>query len=193
MRRVARAGRRIQWLMAGWLTLVWWALWGTWSAMSLVGGLVVATLALTLFPLPALKLDVSVRPLAVVALVLRFLLDVVVASVQVAVTVLRPPRDLRNAIVRVQLRSDSELTLVIVAELVSLVPGSIVVEANRASHTLYLHVLDVRGPDALDAQRRRVLAQEARVLKALPPRRSPEPDPETDTDTEPDPETEVAR
>jgi multicomponent Na+:H+ antiporter subunit E len=176
VRRVARAGRRVQWLMALWLTLVWWALWGTWSAMSLAGGLVVAVLALTLFPLPAIKLDVAVRPVAVVVLVARFLLDVVVASVQVAATVLFPPRELRNAIVRVQLRSDSDLTLVITAELVSLVPGSIVVEAHRASHTLYLHVFDVRGgPEALERQRQRVLEQEARVLRALPPRPAPEP------------------
>ncbi|QCW49994.1 Na+/H+ antiporter subunit E [Nocardioides dongxiaopingii] len=170
-RRVSqRARRHVQWPMVLWLTLVWWVLWGTWSAMSLVGGVLVATAALLLFPLPPLDLDVRVRPIGTLVLVGRFLVDVVTASLQVAWTVLRPPRDLRNALVRVPLRSESDLVLVMVAELVSLVPGTVVVEVHRSSFTLYLHVLDVREPADVEPVRERVWAQEARVLRALSPR-----------------------
>ncbi|WP_134764914.1 Na+/H+ antiporter subunit E [Nocardioides sp. 1609] len=170
-RRVSqRARRHVQWPMVLWLTLVWWVLWGTWSAMSLVGGALVATAALLLFPLPPLDLDVRVRPVGTLVLVGRFLADVVVASLQVAWTVLRPPRDLRNALVRVPLRSESDLVLVMVAELVSLVPGTVVVEVHRSSFTLYLHVLDVRSAADVEPVRERVWAQEARVLAALSPR-----------------------
>jgi multicomponent Na+:H+ antiporter subunit E len=163
----ARRRRHVQWPMVVWMTLVWWVLWGTWSAMSLVGGVIVATLALLAFPLPPLDLEVRIHPLGAVRLLARFARDVVVASLQVAWTVLRPPRELRNAIVRVPLRSDSELVLVLVAELVSLVPGSVVVEVRRSTCTLYLHVLDVRSPDDVEKIRERVWTQEQRVLDAL--------------------------
>lgn len=166
------ARRHVQWPMVLWLSLVWWVLWGTWSAMSLVGGVLVAVATQLLFPLPALDLAVRPRPWGVVVLVVRFLADVVVASLQVAWTVLRPPRDLRNALVRVPLRTDSDLVLVLVAELVSLVPGSVVVEVHRADFTLYLHALDVRSLDDVERVRRQVLAQEERVIRALAPRRA---------------------
>ncbi|WP_211348732.1 Na+/H+ antiporter subunit E [Nocardioides litoris] len=164
------AKRRVQWPMVVWMTLVWWVLWGTWSAMSLVGGVVVAVLALLAFPLPPLDLEVRVRPLGALRLVVRFLWDVVVASLQVAWTVLRPPPELRNAVVRVPLRSDSELVLVLVAELTSLVPGSVVVEVRRSAAILFLHVLDVGMGDAdeiAERVRQQVWAQEQRVLDAL--------------------------
>ena len=167
VRSTLRSRRHVQWPMVLWLTLVWWVLWGTWSAMSLVGGVIVATLALVLFPLPPLDLDMRIRPLGVVALVGHFLRDVVVASLQVAWTVLRPPPGLRNALVRVPMRTDSDLVLVLVAELTSLVPGSVVVEVQRSTFTLYLHALDVRSLDDVERVRQRVWAQETRVLHAF--------------------------
>ena len=78
----------VQWPMVLWLTLVWWLLWGTWSLLSLVGGVLVAVVASLVFPLPPLRMRVRIRPVGVVVLVARFLLDVVVASAQVARTVL---------------------------------------------------------------------------------------------------------
>ncbi len=59
----------------------------------------------------------------------------------------------RSAIIRVQLRSHSDLYLTQTAELVSLVPGTIVVEARRATSTLYLHVLDAVSDDDLASAR----------------------------------------
>lgn len=172
--RRQRAKRHVQWPMVLWMSLVWWVLWGTWSAMSLVGGLIVAVAVQLAFPLPPLQLEVRVRPVGVVVLVGRFLYDVVVASLQVAATVLFPRRGLRNAMVRIPLRSESDLVLVLVAELVSLVPGSVVVEVHRSSFTLYLHVLDVRSVDDVERVRRQVWAQEERLLRALSPRIRPE-------------------
>lgn len=172
--RVTRRGRvrparygAVQWPMVLWLTLVWWVLWGSFSAMTLVGGVLVAVAVCMIFPLPPLRLKVRLRPWPAVLLLVRFLRDVVVASVDVARTTLFPPAELRNALIRVPLRTQSDIVLVAVAELVSLVPGSVVVEAHRSSHTLFLHVLDVRSPEDADRQRRRVWAQEERLVRAF--------------------------
>jgi multicomponent Na+:H+ antiporter subunit E len=159
--------RSVQWPMVLWLTLVWWVLWGSWTAFSLISGVVVAVLASLVFPLPPLHVHVKVRPVSVLVLVGLFLYDVAVASVQVAWTTLRPPPRLRSAIVKVPLRTESDLVLTATAIMSSLVPGSVVVEAHRPTHTLYLHVLDASDDADVEVARQRVWAQEERILAAF--------------------------
>lgn len=166
-RRPARY-HAVQPLVVAWLTLVWVLLWGEPSPLVVVGGVLLAILISVVLPLPPMRLQMRVHPLGLLRLVVRFLCDVVVASLQVVRAALR--RDagsLRSAVIEVPLRTPSDFVLTIVAELVSLIPGSVVVEARRSSHTLFLHVLDV--PDAAAANRARavVLDQEQRVLRAL--------------------------
>ena len=54
-----------------------------------------------------------------------------------------------------------------VAELISLVPGTVVVELVRSPRRLYLHVLDLEGEHAIDDIRQMVLETERRVLRAF--------------------------
>ena len=159
--------RAVQWPMVLWLTLVWWVLWGSYSAFSLVGGVLVAVAVCLVFPLPPLHVRVRLRPVALAVLVGRFVSDVVLASLQVARITLAPPTPLRNAIVAVPLRTESDLVLTVVAEMVSLVPGTVVVEAHRPSHTLFLHAIDVRDLAGVERVRREVWAQEERVVRAF--------------------------
>jgi multicomponent Na+:H+ antiporter subunit E len=150
-----------------WLTVVWVALWGDLSLITVLGGLLVATIGSLVFPLPPLRLDVRVRPLALLWLVVRFAADVVVSSFQVAWVVLRPRRPLRNAVIEVNLRTPSDFVLTVVAEMTCLIPGSLVVEARRSTHTLFLHVLDVGDLAGVERFRQGVLDQEKRLVRAL--------------------------
>lgn len=155
------------WTVLAWLTFVWVALWGRWSAFDVVAGLLVAVVVCLVFPLPPLHLHLHVRPLWLGWLVLRFLGDVVVASAQVTWVTLRLHHRPRNAIVEVSLRTPSDFVLTVVAEMTSLVPGSLVVEARRSTHTIYLHVLDARDQAGVERMRRAVLATERRVVMAF--------------------------
>lgn len=159
--------RSLQLPMLLWLTVVWVALWGDLSLITVLGGLLVATIGSLVFPLPPLRLDVRVRPLALLWLVVRFAADVVVSSFQVAWVVLRPRRPLRNAVIEVNLRTPSDFVLTVVAEMTCLVPGSLVVEARRSTHTLFLHVLDVEDLAGVERFRQGVLDQEKRLVRAL--------------------------
>lgn len=152
-----------------WLTVVWLALWGELTPLLVVGGVLVAVLVCLAFPLPPIDIASGVRPLALAVLVGRFLVDVVRASVQVSGVVLRR-RTVRNAVVAVDLESASDFVMTLVAAMLSLIPGSVVVEARRSTHTLYLHVLDVPDRERAEAFRRDALDLEQRVLRALPPR-----------------------
>lgn len=164
-----RGSRTVQPTAVLWLTVVWLAMWGDVTPMLVATGLLVAVLVSLAFPLPPVQLSVGVRPLALLVLVGRFVVDVVRASIHVTAVVLTR-RDLRNAVIEVDLTSSSDFVLTGVAAMLALVPGSIVVEARRSTHTLYLHVLDTPDREAAEKFRRNALALERRILRALPPR-----------------------
>jgi multicomponent Na+:H+ antiporter subunit E len=148
-----------------WLTIVWIGLWGDLSVANALSGVLLAVLVSVVFPLPPVRMRLQPRPLWAVWLVARFLWDVAVASVHVAWVTLTA-RNLRNSVVEVNLTSTSDFVLTIVAERTSLVPGSVVVEARRSSHTLFLHVLDTPDERAAEDMRRRTLELEHRVVMA---------------------------
>ncbi|MGZ4540620.1 MAG: Na+/H+ antiporter subunit E [Blastococcus sp.] len=150
-----------------WLVLVWILLWGSWSWADLISGVLVALLVTALLPLPAVTGGLRVRPWPLVSFVGHFLLDLVVSGAQVAWQALRPGGHRRSAIVRVQLRVDSDLLLTIVAEVLSLVPGSLVLDLDREERTIALHLLHVRDRYDVDRQKTGVLAMEDRVVRAF--------------------------
>jgi len=159
--------RGLQLSAVAWLTLVWVALWGDLSAANILGGLAVALVVCLTFPLPRLRMRLHVRPLWLAWLILHFLGDVVVASAQVAWTTLQFHRQPRNAVIEVDLRTASDFVLTVVAEMVSLVPGSLVVEARRSTYTLFLHVLDAKDQAGVDKMRAQVFSLERRVVLAF--------------------------
>ncbi len=150
-----------------WLTAVWVLLWGDLSWANVLGGLAVALVAVRLLRMPRVDFHGRIHVLSLLYLVYRFAVDLVVASVQVSMLALDPRRGPRSAVIAVQLRSHSDIYLTLTAQLCSLVPGSVVVEAHRVSGMLYVHVLDVGLAGGVDAARRHVLDTEARVLRAL--------------------------
>jgi multicomponent Na+:H+ antiporter subunit E len=148
------------------LTVVWVLLWDTISLPLVVSGVLLSFLVFLVFPLPRIERGGKVRPVALAQLVGRLGVDLVRSSVRVLGLVFAR-RTPRSAIIRVQLRSRSDLYLTMTAELVSLVPGSLVLEVRRSDSTLYLHVLDTVEPAALEQAARDVLDAEARVLRAF--------------------------
>jgi len=156
-----------QWRTILWLTAVWVMLWGDLSWGNVLAGVVIGSAVITFFPLPSIAARGKLRPWPFLVLVGRFVSDLVVASFQVSLLALNPRHTPRGAVVGVRLRNPSDIYLTITAELSSLVPGSIVVEAHRLTGMLYLHVLDVETAGGVEQVRQDTLALEARVLRAL--------------------------
>jgi multicomponent Na+:H+ antiporter subunit E len=150
-----------------WLVLVWNLLWGTWSWANLLSGIVVALVVTTLLPLPPVVGGMRIHPLRLLYFLGYFLVDLVRSAAQVAWLTLRPGGISRSAIIRVQLRTDSDLLLTIIAESVTLVPGSIVIDLDREERVLVLHVLHVDDMAGVERRRASVLAEERRVVRAF--------------------------
>ena len=150
-----------------WLVLVWNLLWGTWSWANLISGTVLALVVTVLLPLPAVVGGTRVRPVALLAFLGSFFLDLVVSGAQVAWQTIRPSGIRHSAILAVQLRSDSDLLLTIVAEATALVPGSLVIDMDREKQVLAVHVLHVTDLDDVERRRASVLTMEERVIRAF--------------------------
>lgn len=164
---VRTARWREQFVAGGWMVLMWSLLWGDFHLGNLVGGALVATAVLVFFPLPPVTLDIRLRPGRVLNVLVRFVVELVGASAQVARVALRPGYEPRSAIVGVRLRVCTDLNLALTAVAVSLVPGTLILEIDRTSGTLFVHVFDVRDPADLQRRRQHVLTVERRLVRAV--------------------------
>jgi len=149
------------------LVLLWVLLWGEFSWLNALTGAVLAVLVSIVFYLPAVQLSGRLHPWHSLTFLARLFVDIVRASVDVARLALDPRLRTSNAILAIHLRTRSDLILTWTAVATSIVPGSIVVDIERADSTLYVHVLNMRDRVDVERFRRSVLATERRIVAAI--------------------------
>ncbi|WP_197275049.1 Na+/H+ antiporter subunit E [Luteipulveratus halotolerans] len=159
--------RRVHLFPLLWLTVVWVLLWGNVSWANVLGGLALGFVILMVFPLPRLVVGVTVRPWPLLLLIGHFVYDLVRASVHVAWLTVRPGPPVRGVVFDVELRGRDELLQTVTAEMVALVPGTVVIDLDPTAGVLTIHALGVHDVDGARRVQREVLAQERRVLRAL--------------------------
>jgi multicomponent Na+:H+ antiporter subunit E len=150
-----------------WLTCVWVLLWGTFTPASIVGGVLVAALVTALFRLPAATDRLPVRPLRLLWLLLFLLWDLVVSGAEVSWQVLRHGPRARGAIMAVPLISSSDRVVTVMANALSLSPGTMALQIDHDHDVWYVYALGPRDGAGVERARRRVLDMQRRVLAAL--------------------------
>lgn len=151
-----------------WLTAVWVGLWGSLTWANLLGGLAVSAGLLALLPLRDVPGSATVRPLPLARFVGFFLVDLVKSSVQVVVLVLRPRGQLRQAVIAVPVRGATDQLITLLANVISLTPGTLTLEVDRPRSTLYVHVIDVgEGPDGVQKIRDEIRHIEELAIRAV--------------------------
>lgn len=161
--------RRIRfqpWLIF-WLMLVWLMLWGEITWGNVLAGLLVAGLVTVIMPLPPIIFEGRAHPTGLVVLFARFAWDLVVASIEIAHIAATRRRLPRGGVIAVPLRSNSDLYMTIVSDFQTLVPGSLIVDANRENGTLYVHIFDPVDEAGIEEARKGVYDLEERVLRAF--------------------------
>lgn len=148
------------------LVLLWMMLWGSVTPLTIITGVVVALVVTSTFYLPPVQLSGRFNPFWFAVFVLRVLGEMAIASFQVALLAIGPRGRHRGALVKVDLHTRSDFILTGTALAVSLVPGSVVVEVDRASTVLYVHSLGVRSPAEVEKARHHVLSLERDLLRA---------------------------
>lgn len=144
----AGLGRRVPTLVG--LVLMWIALWGELSLANLLTGATVAV-AVMLFahqiqPRPVHHLDVA----AALLYLRTFVKQLVVANWQVIKAVLRPG-DIRPGILAMPLHHASDAVVTLVANSITLTPGTLTLSTDRRGDVaiLYVHALDLTDADGV--------------------------------------------
>ena len=150
-----------------WLIALWMLLWGQFTVLAALTGLVVAIFVTRIFRLPPVELSGRVNLWYGLVFLVRFAVALVRGSLLVAWQTLRPDVYPGTGIIAVPLRTDDDLIMAHVGVTASLIPGSLIIDVDRDRRILYLHVLGVDSDADVDAQRRMVQDWEARIVRAV--------------------------
>lgn len=148
-----------------WLSIVWVTLWEVVSWANVLGGLAVAGAVLYLLPPKDPGSGLGFRVVGAVRLLLYFMGALIQASALMAWEVVTPRNRIRAAVVPVRLTSDVPGILTSVANMVSLTPGTVTLDIDEETRTLFIHVLHLKSIEETRGSVRRL---ERLTLTAFP-------------------------
>ena len=129
------------------LAIVWVGATGVTTLPNLFAGFLLALLVLA-----ALRRRDGAGPLRrlrrAVALAAYFAWEMLVANVRVAHDVLTPAYRMRPAVVAIPLDANTDLEITLLANLISLTPGTLSLDVSADRRTLYVHGMFVRDRDS---------------------------------------------
>ena len=101
----------------------------------------------------------------VVGLLVFFIKELIVANLRVAYDVLTPGYRMRPGILAVPLDARTDLEITLLANMISLTPGTLSLDVSADRRTLYLHVMYATDPEAVKESIKHGF--ERRVLEVL--------------------------
>ena len=158
---------RVRLLEIAWLTVVWVLLWGTFTPLSIAGGVVVGVGVIAVFRFPAPADRLPFRPLPLLGLVAYLAYDVVVSGVGVSWQTLRYGPAARGAVLAVPLLSRSDRVVAMIANSLSLSPGAMALQIDQEHGLWFVYALGPRDRAGVEQTRRRTLDMQRRVIAAL--------------------------
>jgi multicomponent Na+:H+ antiporter subunit E len=147
-----------------WLLVVWMGLWEAVSPGTVLGGLLVAIGLLWVFPLGRAPLGWRLRPVAAVRFGVYFVWKLIEASLVVAWEVATPQNSINEGIVAIPIRGVSDGLITLVANAISLTPGTVTLEVDEDPAVLFVHVLHLHD---IEAVRREVQYLELLAIRAF--------------------------
>jgi multicomponent Na+:H+ antiporter subunit E len=158
------------------LALLWGAVSGTFDAATLVAGFVLGYVVL-LLARPAFGPSRYYAGVwRGIAFAIYYVWELILSSVRVAYDVLTPRLRAEPGIVAVPLdaRTDTEIT--VLANLISLTPGTLSLDVSEDRRTLYVHAMYLDdGPDALRADLKHRMERRVLALFRAPDAEAPPP------------------
>lgn len=129
------------------LTIVWVAISGSYTLPNAVFGFAVGWLVLFIVRDQLQSAKVVVHPWATFLLTLLFIKELVLSSVRVARLVLSPRLDIKPGIFAYPLRVERDFEITLLANLITLTPGTLSVDVSDDRRTLFVHGMDCSDPE----------------------------------------------
>ena len=146
------------------LSLIWMALTGTFTFANFVVGFAISFSALWLIGSKGEVTFIAYIPrfFRFVGLLFFFLWELLLANLRVAREVLTPGYQMRSAIVAIPLDAESDLEITVLANLITLTPGTLSLDVSTDRKILYIHAMHVHDVekfrnDIKDRMERRVM------------------------------------
>lgn len=131
------------------LALSWAAVTGSFSLLNLLFGFALAALALSLIREQVGTVGYLSRMRRVLSLIFLFVYELVLSAIAVAKLVLKPDMNLKPAFVAYPLRVNRDFEITLLANLITLTPGTLSVDVSPDRKTLYIHAIDVPDEETL--------------------------------------------
>ncbi|EHJ99265.1 MULTISPECIES: Na+/H+ antiporter subunit E [Rhizobium/Agrobacterium group] len=128
---------------------VWLAVSGSVTPANILFGLIVSALALGLIRHQIPKGGRHrLRPVRVLSLLMLFFKELALSAWKVAVMVTRPKLDVQPGIFAYPLRLTTDFEITLLANLITLTPGTLSVDVSEDKTTLYVHAIDCSNIEA---------------------------------------------
>jgi multicomponent Na+:H+ antiporter subunit E len=133
------------------LSLVWMFLTGSFDVGSFIVGYVIGFVGIA-FGRQVLDSNRYVHAVrGIVRLVLIFIYELVVANLQLARDILRPVPGFKPGFIAFDVRDLPPLETVLLANMISLTPGTVTVDSDDDGFTLYIHTVYAQNPEQIRA------------------------------------------
>lgn len=132
------------------LALVWGVLTDTYHPVNFLSGFVIGYFVLAVATNG--KAKYSRKLPQVVGFVGFFLWELLLANIRVAKEVITPSLNIRPGIIGIPLDLESDLGITLLANLITLTPGTLSLEITPDRSLLYVHTMYVDDPDAFRKQ-----------------------------------------
>lgn len=157
-----------------WLVLLWVLLWGEFTWANVLSGVVVGysiVLGSGVGQTTTVHWDDRARisPLHLIRFVVFVLLKLIQSNLVLAWEIITPRNKINSGIIAIQLRTESALSMAVVANVITLTPGTMTLESKGSPATLYVNVLHLHD---LEQVRKDLLYIEDLSVKAFGSRRA---------------------
>jgi len=146
------------------LALGWVLMTATVSVVAVIVRIVLGALMISLLPAKGTEKRYGWKLLYVLSFLGYFTVEVVKANVRLIRFVLGPNTTMRPAIVRVPVDLKSDLALTVLANVLTLTPGTLSLDIAESRDAIFVHVIDTESAEAL---RREVTEGFARRVKEI--------------------------
>lgn len=129
------------------LALAWVALTGQFTPTNFIAGFVMAYLIMGLTRQIMRSSNYFTKVRAVLGFILFFIWALIVASLRVVYRALSPRLNLQPAVVAVPLDVKTDAEIMLLANLITLTPGTLSLDVSSDRRTMYVHAFNVRDVD----------------------------------------------
>lgn len=155
-----------RWDWIGFLTLLWVALTSSFTLPNLILGFLLALVVVAVAIQEQPNQDrLQINILQIIPFFIFMLSEMLVANTQVIIDILRPKPQRNPGIIRFTPRCNKNYQRIWLANMISLIPGTLTIDTDKEANYLYIHIMFLHDKTAILEDFRRL---ESQVMRMLP-------------------------